>query len=138
MALTFFSAFLKKITKTRSSANFLNSEPNGQGYNASSQQMIEKSCPKLFMKVQLDNRFKVLTAMLSILWVCFHTPSDSYWLNTDCAFVHIGKRRKEMRAQYLSSSVTADTCQAPSRVSQATGSNTSCLLVVSCNRSSTF
>ena len=59
--------------------------------------------------------------MLSILWVCFHTLSDSYWLNTDCAFVHIGKRRKEMRAQYLSSSVTADTCQAPSRVSQTIG-----------------
>ena len=32
-----------------------------------------------------------------------------------------------MRAQYLSSSVTADTCQAPSRVSQATGFNVSYL-----------
>ena len=30
--LVIFSAFLKKITMTRSSANFLSPEPNGQGY----------------------------------------------------------------------------------------------------------
>ena len=31
LALVIFSAFLKKITKTRSSAKFLSPEPNGQG-----------------------------------------------------------------------------------------------------------
>ena len=41
--LAIFSAFLKKITTTKSSANFLSPEPNGQGFN-----LIQTYLCKLF------------------------------------------------------------------------------------------